>query len=139
MLVGLLGGVVGTALVVVALWQPLRSVRQGLTDQIARHERALLMLQEQPEAASPVAATATLDERSLNVIVTESSAAFQLTIRRLEPEGNRIRVSLEDATFDALVLWLESLWGDHGLRVNEIEVSRRPAPGIVNATLTLER
>ena len=50
-----------------------------------------------------------------------------------------MRVVLEDAPFDAVILWLDAVQRDQGLRVSEIEITRRPAPGVVNAVLALER
>ena len=94
------------------------------------------VLQSQPAAVE----TETVpDDRPLANVITDSVAAFQLTIRRLEPEGPRVRVVLEDAPFDAVILWLDAVQRDQGLRVSEIEITRRPAPGVVNAVLALER
>lgn len=136
LLLAILLGVLALWLAIVAIWQPLQSARGRLGDQIVRYERALTVLQSQPAVAAPVAAP---DDRPLNVVITETAAAFQLTIRRLEPEGARIRVVLDEAPFDAVILWLEAVQRDHGLRVTQVEMTRRPAPGVVNATLTLER
>ena len=64
---------------------------------------------------------------------------FQLVIRRLEDEQNGARVVLGEATFEQVILWLELLERDHGLRVIELEMTREPAPGVVSTTLVLER
>ena len=135
-LLTILLGVVTLWLAIVAVWQPLQSARVRLGDQIVRYERALAVLQSQPAVAAPVTAP---DNRPLNVVITETAAAFQLTIRRLEPEGARVRVVLDEAPFDAVILWLDAVQRDQGLRVTEVEMTRRPAPGVVNAMLTLER
>ncbi len=128
--------VVAVWLVVVALWQPLQAARTRLGEQILRYDRALVVLQSQPVAVAPVSAP---DDRPLNIVITETAAAFQLTIRRLEPEGPRIRVVLDEVPFDAVILWLDALQRDRAVRVTELELTRRPAPGVVNATLALER
>jgi general secretion pathway protein M len=123
-------------LAVVAVWQPLQAARARLGDQVLRHERALSVLQSQPALAAPLRAP---DDRPLNIVITETAAAFRLTIRRLEPEGPRIRVVLDEVPFDAVILWLEAVQRDQGLTVTEMDMTRRPAPGVVNATLALER
>lgn len=123
-------------LAVVAIWQPLQASRARLADQIAHYERSLTVLQSQPTAGTSVIAP---DDRPLNVVITETAAASQLTIRRLEPDGSRIRVVLDEAPFDAIILWLEAIQRDQDLKPSEIELTRRPAPGVVNAILTLER
>lgn len=128
--------VLGAWLALVAIWQPLQAARSRLGDQIVRHQVALSVLQSQPVAAAPVVAR---DDRPLNIVITETAAAQQLTIRRLEPNGQRVRVVLDEAVFDSVILWLEAVQRDRGLRVTEIEMTRRPAPGVVNVTLALER
>ena len=117
-----------------AVWQPLQLRRATLTDQIARHDRAVAVLQ-----AAPVVVQTPQDDRPLNVIITETAAGFQLVIRRLEPDGQRLALVLEEAPFDAVILWLETLHREHGLAVTTLDLTRRPAPGTVNASLTLER
>lgn len=121
---------------VVAIWQPLQAARVRLGEQVVRYERALSVLTSQPPAATPVTAP---DDRPLNVIITDTAAAFQLTIRRLEPEGPRLRVVLDEVPFDAVILWIEAVQRDHGLTLTEVELTRRPAPGVVNAVLAVER
>lgn len=123
-------------LLAVFLWQPLQSARLRLADQIAQHDRAISVLKSQPVLAELKTVP---DDRPLANVITDSVGAFQLTIRRLEPEGPRVRVALEDAPFDAIILWLEAVQREKGLRVSEIEMTRRPAQGVVNALLTLGR
>ena len=115
------------------IWQPVQSRRQDARQQIAVYDRALAALQSSDAPAAPV------DARALNAIVTEAAARFDLTIRRLEPAGERIRVTLDDAAFQTLVLWLEAMNRDSGLRATELDLSRRPAPGTVNAIMVLEQ
>ena len=123
-------------LAVIAIWQPLQAARASLAVELDRHERAIAVLQSQPAIAAPVRAT---DDRPVNILVTETAATFDLTIRRLQPEGARLRVVLDEVPFDAVILWLEALQRDQGLQVTEVEMTRRPAPGIVNAVLAVER
>ena len=79
------------------------------------------------------------DSRPVPIVITDTAAVFQLVIRRLEAEGTGARVVLEEATFQQVILWLEALERDHRLRVRDLEMTRRPAPGVVSVTLALER
>ena len=62
-----------------------------------------------------------------------------MTIRRIEPEGDGARVSVDDAAYADILRWIEALEDDHGLHLAAIEMDRRPDPGIVSATMTLQR
>lgn len=118
------------------IWQPLQAREAALLARIDRHERAVAILRAAPVVQAQTAAT---DTRPVPVIVTDTAAAFSLTIRRLEPEGDGARVILDEVAFEAVVFWLDRLEQNHGLRVTTIEMTRRPAPGVVTATLTLQR
>jgi general secretion pathway protein M len=132
MLLGL-GAVTLFWLAIAGIWQPLLAQRAALTNQIARYDRAAEML------ASPVQAVAPTDPRAVPVIITESAATFQLTIRRLQPTGDQVQIVLEDAPFEGVLLWIEALTTDHALQLQSLALTRRPAPGVVAATLTVAR
>lgn len=118
------------------VWQPIQARREAASRQIALYERAIVALHAAP-ASTIVAPPA--DPRALNAIVTDAASGFDLSIRRLEPQGNSIRVTVDEAAFQTVILWLEAMQRDSGLRASELDMIRRPAPGVVNATLVLER
>ena len=138
-------GLLGVALVfavlwlgVAAIWQPMHQHRANLEAKIARYDSGLAALHSPAfSAGDPLIPAA--DSRPVPVILTDTAAVFHLVIRRLEAQGSGARVVLEEATFEQVILWLEALERDHGLRVSDLEMTRRPAPGIVSATLALER
>ena len=123
---------------VAAVWQPLRQHRADMETRIARYDSGLAALENLAfSPAEPESGTS--DSRPVPLILTDSAAVFQLVIRRLEAEGAGARVVLEEAPFEQVILWLEVLERDHGLRVSDLEMTRRPAPGVVSTTLALER
>ncbi len=134
--VGLMFAVLWFGIAVV--WQPLRLYRAELEATIARHDSGLAVLQNPAFAVADPQAPAA-DSRPVPIILTDTAAVFQLVIRRLEVEGTGARVVLQEATFEQVILWLEALERDHGLRVRDLEMTRRPAPGIVSVSLGLER
>lgn len=125
-------------LIIAAVWQPLRSHRANLQVEISRLDRGLAALQN-PGFNLPDANPPAIDSRPVPVVITDTAAVFQLVIRRLEAEGTGARVVLEEATFQQVILWLEALERDHDLRVRDLEMTRRPGPGMVGVTLALER
>ena len=123
---------------IAVIWHPLQLHRANLEAKIARYDLGIAALQNPAFSATDTQAPAA-DSRPVPVILTDSAAIFQLVIRRLEAEGNGARVVLEEATFQQVILWLEALERDHGLRVKDLEMTRRPAPGIVSVSFGLER
>ena len=121
-----------------AVWQPLRQHRAELESRIARYDSGLATL-ENPAFLPAETEIGSSDSRPVPLILTESAAVFKLVIRRLEADGAGARVVLEEAPFEQIILWLEALEHDHGLRVGDIEMTRKPAPGVVSTTLALQR
>jgi general secretion pathway protein M len=72
-------------------------------------------------------------------VVTDSAPAYGLAIRRIETDQAGTRVELDDAGFAEVVLWIEELELQHGLRVVAVEMDRRPEPGVVAARLAVRR
>lgn len=123
-----------TWLALTQIWQPLQAHRRDLAARIPRIERALAQVQSAPEALAPPT-----DPRATTAILAEAADTFDLKISRLQPQGNGAQLTLEDAPFDTVLLWIEALERDDALRLIDLTLIRRPAPGVVGATLTMER
>jgi general secretion pathway protein M len=62
------------------------------------------------------------------------------TLVRNQPDGqDGIRVTFEDAGFDALIAWLGNLQSSYAVSVESATLDGGRSPGIVNATLVLRR
>ncbi len=120
------------------VWQPLEAARAGHLARIDRDERAIARLAARPatEAAVP---TALPDTRPISLVVSETVAGRPLAIRRIEPNGQGVRIVLDDADFDAVIAWLDAAERENGLRTTEIQMTRRPAPGSIATELALDR
>ena len=80
--------------------------------------------------------------RSLLAVVDQTSKQSQLgsAVKRIQPDGqDLVRVSLEQASFDDLVLWLGDLQKAYGVSVVDAAIDRQSDAGRVNAHLTLKK
>jgi general secretion pathway protein M len=136
----LIGGAASLVIlwVVFALvWQPLWAHRAALDAAIVHTDQMLArVLRLPPPSDMPPVST---DDRPLAVIATATAQDMGLQVRRLQPQGDAVQVGIEDAPFDFVLLWIAALERDHALRLTDLTLSRRPSPGTVAATLTLER
>lgn len=136
--------VVLVSIVFLAVVQPLRSYHANLENRIAA-ERELVawmrsateILQKRGPQQQPAAQNGSL------LTITDSSArdiGLAQSLRRIQQEGDSaVRVRLESASFDTIVLWLENLQQRHGVVATEMSVERLDAPGLINASVTLSR
>lgn len=136
LMLGALAVAAAAYLLVAVVAQPLLAARGAALADIARHDAALARLVALPDTGT---APRPVDDRPVPAVVTATAPAFDLPIRRIEPEGASARVEVEDAGFAEILMWIEALEREHGLRLVAIEMDRRPEPGVVSARLTLER
>ena len=102
-------------------WQPLQNLRVLREAEIASYRRIA-------QAAAQVEAPIVPEVPNLTPFaarVTQSAEAAGLELRRIEPEGERIRVAVEDAPFAQVVLWISDLEADRDVTLSAIELDRR--------------
>ena len=118
------------------VWVPVQAKRAALSAEIAGYAQIIDRIAALGPG-TPVLQTAAGPATPLSTRVTQSAEVAGLVLRRLEPEGDMLRVTLGDVAFANVILWLSDLETNHAVIVAGIEVDRRPAPGIVSARLLL--
>jgi len=92
-------------------------------------------------AAEVVAGSATLTAPSAEapVVLVDRvgrEAGLGAALRGTQPSGTGVRVQLEAAPFDTMVVWLATLDTQYGLAIDSISVDRAARPGVVNANIS---
>src|SRR5665213_1304535 len=91
-------------------------------------------------AAAGAAVTAPTSQRSLIVVIDSSARESGLgsALNSSEPSGpGALRVRLDKAPFDTLVLWLAKLSQQNGIHVESASIDAAGPPGLVNAGIVL--
>jgi general secretion pathway protein M len=131
-----LAGTATLVLIVFVIYRPLADTRAKAAADIHTYE----VLAAQLRAAGPeLARLRAVNRGGSPEIVTSSASGYGLSIGRMTPEEGLIRVWLQDADFSRLIQWLVQLETTTMLRVSEIRMERRAAPGLVNAQITLKK
>jgi len=60
-------------------------------------------------------------------------------LRGTQPNATGVRVQLEAAPFDIMIVWLDTLDTRYGYALESITVDRGAAPGMVNASVTFTK
>lgn len=69
---------------------------------------------------------------------TARQSGLHDAVKRVDPEGqDKVRLRLEQAVFDDMMRWLESLSRTYGITVENVTIDRLDSIGLVNARLTL--
>ena len=61
------------------------------------------------------------------------------SLQKVQPEGEQgVRVWLEKAAFDNIIIWLDNLQYKHGLVITDISIDSQDVTGMVNARVLIE-
>lgn len=64
---------------------------------------------------------------------------LESNLQKVQPEGEQgVRIWLEKASFDNMVIWLDNLQHQHGLVITDISLDSQDATGTVNARVLVE-
>lgn len=128
----------------VSLWEPLIDSRNEWRNRVATAQADLAWMRatapqvRERGGAVPVRSN---DSRSLLARADASArdAGLGGSLLRVEPVSDgQVRVYFEDAGFDAVVRWVETLSAQYGTRVGELSAQRADGVGRVDVRLSLE-
>ena len=119
-------------------WVPLSQAREAARAEIASYRILAEAAAQQGEMPIAARAPDTAARAPLANRITQSAASAGVLVRRLEPEGALVRVTLDNAPFDTVIAWIAAMESRDGIAWRAAELDRRTAPGIVAARLTLE-
>jgi general secretion pathway protein M len=139
--------VVIIALIYLLIWAPFAERYAQLAANVRAGRETLVWMQQASQQVrqlrqSNPRITAVNDTRSLLSIVdsTAKQAGVRNPITRMEPEGNDgVKLSMENADFDATIRWLGVLKRSYNVEVVRASINPSDAPGKVDTQFSLQR
>lgn len=125
-----------------AMWVPAETFLKDSQRELEDGRKLLALVQSSgaalKESGAGSQATANMNSQQLASTVTSMARKQKLSLKRFEPSGeNKVKVWVEDVSFDTLVSWLSVLDKSIGVKVEQISVEKQNKPGVVSARLTL--
>jgi general secretion pathway protein M len=130
----------------VSVWEPLH---QGLDSAQHEYQGNLKNLQWMQGAAAEVRAlkasgskVRSASNQPVTMVVEQvaSNSAIKPNLTKLESANNDgAHVVLDGASFDQMLIWLNTLEQNHGISVSSGNIERSIKPGTVNARLSLNK
>ncbi|MCG9697902.1 type II secretion system protein M [Shewanella sp. Isolate11] len=68
---------------------------------------------------------------SLSTAATQGAKSFGLEITRMQPQGNKLQVWMDEVPFDSLLGYLSDLVQQKGLSLDSIDLAQSDTPGFV--------
>lgn len=138
--------IVGLFLLYVAIWLPAHA-RVERMEKSVQEQRQLLQWMKTASAEAVKLRTAhnisgaPKTGSSLLALVDQTAKSRKLgpALKRIEPKGEgSVRVQLENAVFDDMITWLDSLQRSYGVTVDTVTLDKQDAPGKVTVNLILK-
>jgi general secretion pathway protein M len=115
------------------VWQPLNDNLAKTTKTLASRQALLTWVTDNTARYQSVKSTASNKKSggSLSSIINRTASQQQLTITRMQPQGEQLQVWLDSAPFTKLLVWLEHLANNEGLQVEAIDLAKGDNQGEV--------
>ena len=124
------------------IWSPLIDRAERLEQQVSKQTKQLEWMRTSTQEIKQLQGNATIKSSGSllsQVEQTASQSKLRKSIRKIQPEGERgVRIWMDNASFDDVLLWLERLQKQHGIEVADFSVERQPEIGRANVRLLLE-
>jgi general secretion pathway protein M len=115
------------------IWSPISEAQKNAE---ADHNAALKTLNFVKQSANKLVglqqagATATASG-SLSALVNQGASQFGLEITRMQPQGDKVQLWMDDVPFDALLSYLHHLVNDKGLSLDSVDLAESDISGLV--------
>ncbi len=138
----LLGIFVAAVVIYAGIWSPIREARREAEARYARELADYRWIVAHREEARAAAARRGRGSGggSQALLSTVASAARNagIELARFQPEGgDGLSIVVEDVRFDELVVWLEALRSEHGIRVRQATMDSRRRDGRVQGRIVV--
>lgn len=135
------GSLIGIFLIWLVLIRPLFSAAATQARRVEIRRQELQTMQELAGRVVGGPKNSSAGLRPLVVIINETASEFGLGAMRSQAMagGATLRITMEQAPFDAVVQWLGHLQANHGVVVQNAGFNQSDTPGAARTTLVLAR
>jgi len=128
-----------------AMWVPANEYMENARQDVEQNTKLLLLVKQNKALLSalsrttgPSAGTKKLSSQQLVSSVTNLAKKNGVNLKRFEPSGDKkIKVWVDNASFDKMITWLAALKKSLNIVVEQISVEKDDAAGQVSSRLTL--
>lgn len=114
------------------IWQPLNENIANKKLKVERQQALLTWVAENTQRYQQAKRNGgSSNSASLSSIVNRTSRANNITITRMQPQGDDLQVWIDEISFNQLLTWLEKLASRDGLQVKNIDLSLADQQGVV--------
>lgn len=132
-LVGTCGGFLLLAVLYWGIWTPIVNAESDAERGLLSQQNTLSFVKQ---TANKITGLKQSDKKtnfsgSLTTAVNHSAGMFGLEITRLQPQGDKVQIWMDDVPFDVLLGYLNELVQVKGISLDSIDLAESDLPGLV--------
>lgn len=123
---------IGIFIIYSLVWQPLSNGVVEKEAKLQRQYQLLSWVQENTAAYQAANKSSSNSSRgSISSTVNRTVKQRNITITRMQPQGDELQVTIDSVPFNALMDWLQGLSSQHGIKVKSIDMAKTDDKGVV--------
>jgi len=115
------------------VWSPINNGLIKEAKKLERNQELLTFVKQSTANIKKGSTAASKGKRSgsLSSVISNVAKRHQISISRVQPQGEDIQVWIEEVSFNQLLIWLDDLKQNAALEVKSIDISEGNQGGIV--------
>lgn len=115
------------------IWTPIANAEADSLRRLAVQQQTLTYVKQTANKIAGLRQTGAKPTASgsLSSVVNQTAGAYGLVITRMQPQGDKIQVWMDDVPFDALLNYLSDLVQKKGLSLESVDLAEADEPGYV--------
>ena len=134
------GGIFVIFVLVMGIFRPLNNAIDKAKKSYVTQQELLVWVDESIVKLKAAGNTQAISNQNISQVVNSTRSRYRITIRKMQPNDNSLRLTLDSVEFNQLIEWLDELVNQHGLRVENLDLSKDDKSGFVRVSrLVLEK
>ena len=139
-LVMIAGAVFVIFVLVMGIFRPLNNAIEKAEQDNIKQQELLAWVDESIIKLKASGSARVTNDRSLSQIVNSTRNRYQITISKMQPNDNSLRLTIDSVEFNKLVEWLDELVNSQGVLIENLDLSKDDKSGFVRVSrLVLEK
>ncbi|MBE3674587.1 type II secretion system protein GspM [Pseudoalteromonas distincta] len=138
-LVMVAGGVFIIFVLVMGIFRPLNNAIEKAQQSQIKQQELLAWVDDSIVKLKAAGNTSVASNTNLSQVVNSTRGRYKINISKMQPSSDSLRLTLDSVEFNQLIEWLDELVNQHGLKIENLDLSRDDKSGYVRVSrLVLE-
>lgn len=138
-LVMVAGGVFIIFVLVMGIFRPLNNAIEKAQQSQIKQQELLAWVDDSIVRLKAAGNTSVASNTNLSQAVNSTRGRYKINISKMQPSSDSLRLTLDSVEFNQLIEWLDELVNQHGLKIENLDLSRDDKSGYVRVSrLVLE-